>query len=129
MTTAGAGRDHLLINGLRLVGTHGALPEERERPQPFEIDLDLLMDMRLPGRSDDLSDTIDYGEVVRNVATVVAGQQFLLLEALAEAVASAVLAQRGLDGVTVTVRKLRPPVPFDMSWAGVTITRLRSAST
>ncbi len=122
----GAGDDHLLIRGLRVVGTHGALPEERERPQPFEVDLDILVDMSPAGRSDDLSDTVDYGAVVGDVVAVVTGQRFLLLEALAEAVAGTVLAWGAVEGVTVTVRKLRPPVPADLAWAGVSITRLRA---
>jgi 7,8-dihydroneopterin aldolase/epimerase/oxygenase len=107
------------------VGTHGALPEEQDRAQPFEVDLDLEVDLRAAGGSDDLHCTVDYGEVAVAVGRVVTGERHRLLERLAERVAEEVLA--GGDGrvrsVTVCVRKLRPPVPVDLGSAGVRITR------
>ncbi len=57
--------DRIELRGLRALGTHGVLPEEQERPQPFEVDLDLEVDLRRAGRSDDLADTVDYGAVQR----------------------------------------------------------------
>ena len=45
------------------MGVHGVLPEEQVRPQPFEVDVELLVDLRAAGASDDLADTVDYGAV------------------------------------------------------------------
>ena len=57
-------------------------------------------------------------------AGVVAGEHHQLLERLAARIADAVLAlDPRIDSVTVTVRKLRPPVPVDLASAAVTITR------
>jgi dihydroneopterin aldolase len=110
---------------LRVFGTHGALPSELERAQPFEVDLDIYADLRPAGRSDALGDTIDYGALTDAVAAVVTGPHATLLEHLAERIAAAVLEVSGrrADSVTVTVRKLRPPVPVDLASAGVRITR------
>ncbi len=118
--------DRIEIRGLRLVGVHGLLPEERTRPQPFEIDLDLAVDMAGAAASDDLADTADYGAVIDTVATVVAGPRHDLLESLAGAIADAVLGDGRVTSVTVAVRKLRPPVPFDVGSTGVRLTRSRS---
>ncbi len=115
--------DRIEIRGLRLVGTHGLLPEERSRPQPFEIDLDLAVDMTAAAASDSLGDTADYGAVIESAAVVVAGPAHDLLESLAGAIATAVLAHSPISSATVTVRKQRPPVAYDVASTGVCITR------
>ncbi len=115
--------DRLELRGLRALGVHGALPEEQTRAQPFEVDLDVAIDMAAAGHSDDLADTLDYGALVELVAKVVTGERFQLLERLAERIAEVVLEDPRATSVTVAVRKLRPPVPVDLSTAGVRITR------
>jgi len=109
---------------LRLLGAHGALPEERDRRQPFEVDLDLAVDLAAAGRTDALADTVDYGLVAAAAGHVVAGERHRLLERLASRIADEVLTvDPRIASVTVTVRKLRPPVPLDLAWAAVTLTR------
>ena len=117
--------DAVELRGIRVLGTHGVLPEERERAQPFEVDLDIALDLSRAGRSDDLGDTLDYGEVVESVAKVVGAGHCALLERLAELIADEVMADSRVSAVTVAVRKLRPPVPVDMATAGVRIHRSR----
>lgn len=119
------GPDRILLQGLRFMGTHGALPEEARRPQPFEVDLELLVDLRPAGRTDELAATVDYAELCEAARAVIEGPHALLLEHLAEQVA-----QRALDvahgraqGVVVTVRKLRPPVPVELATAAVRVHR------
>jgi dihydroneopterin aldolase len=117
--------DHIQLRALRALGTHGALPEEQQRAQPFEVDLDIYADLRPAGVSDALSETIDYGAVVEAVASVIGGPHAELIEHLAERIASAVLKVSGgqATSVSVTVRKLRPPVAADLASAAVHITR------
>jgi dihydroneopterin aldolase len=122
----GAG-DRIELRGLRVHGTHGVLPEEKRRAQPFEIDLDLEMDLAAAAGSDRLADTVDYAEVAEAAVAVVSGPRpYELLEALAEAVAAAVLAlDDRLAGTTVSLRKLEPPMGVDIVTVGVRITRVR----
>ena len=120
-----AGPDRIELRGLRAVGVHGALPEEQVRAQPFEVDLDVEADLRTAGSTDDLADTIDYGALATAVERVVSGERFTLLERLAERIAEEVCADGRVRAVTVTVRKLRPPVPVDLASAAVRITRRR----
>lgn len=123
---APTGGDTIEVRGLRLMGVHGVLPEERTRSQPFEVDLDLRVDLATAGDSDDLEDTVDYAAVVDRVAGVVAGRTHHLLESLAEAVVTAVLdLDDRIREVTVSVRKLRPPLPADVDTVGVRVARQR----
>ena len=116
--------DRIELRGLHALGTHGALPEERQRAQPFEVDLDLELDLVTAGRTDRLGDTADYGAVASAVAGVIGGEHAELLEHLAERIVEAVLrAAPTATAVTVTVRKLRPPVPVELASAGVTVRR------
>ena len=115
--------DRIELRGLRVAGTHGVLPEERTRPQPFEVDLDVHLDLRPAGASDDLADTVDYGALAGVVERVVATERYGLLERLAERIAEVVRADERVQSVTVAVRKLEPPVPVDLASSGVRITR------
>src|SRR5947208_580338 len=100
--------DRIELRGLRAVGTHGALPEEQWRAQPFEVDLDVEADLLGPGQSDDLHDTLDYGALAHAVERVVTQERFHLLERLAERIAEDVRADPRVRSVRVTVRT--PPV-------------------
>jgi dihydroneopterin aldolase len=105
------------------MGTHGVLPEEQSRAQPFEVDVDIEADLAAAGASDNLGDTIDYAAVADDVARIVGSEHHALLERLAERIATAALGHPGASGVTVTVTKLRPPVPLDLDGVSVTIHR------
>jgi dihydroneopterin aldolase len=118
--------DRIELRGLVISGICGALPEERERAQPLEVDLDVVADLSAAGESDDLADTLDYGSITEQVEGIVTSGAPMLLERLARTIADAVLADPRAVSVTVAVRKLRPPVPQVMGTSGVRITRSRS---
>lgn len=119
--------DRIELRGLRLLGVHGSLPDEQARAQPFEVDLDVHADLAAAARSDDLADTVDYGALAEAMARVVGSERYALLESLAERMAEVALADDRVQSVTVTVRKLRPPVAVDVATAGVRVTRTRSS--
>jgi dihydroneopterin aldolase len=102
--------DTIAITGLRELGIHGVLPEEQARPQPFEVDVELSVDLSAAGESDSLDDTVDYSAVAEAVSRVVKSERYLLLERLATRIAEVCRADPRVKGVTVTVRKLHPPV-------------------
>lgn len=117
--------DLIELRGLRALGICGALPEERERAQPLEVDLDLEVDLTAAGASDRLGDTVDYGAVADEVEAVVTSERFTLLERLAQRLCDVVLAHPQVAAVTVSVRKLRPPVPQHLASSGVRLRRVR----
>ena len=113
------------VRGLRLLGSHGALPGEQDVLQPFEIDLDVAVDGDGSRASDDLRDTVDYGLMIESASKVVSTTSYRLLEALSEAVAAAILSLPGTLSVTAVVRKLRPPIGADLASVGVRTERHR----
>ena len=125
MTTEADRADCIELRGLQALGICGALDEEQVRPQPLEVDLDVFADLRTPGETDALDDTVDYGALCDTVERVITEERFFLLERLAERLCEVVLLDDRVDTVTVSVRKLRPPVPQHLATSGVRITRTR----
>jgi dihydroneopterin aldolase len=119
--------DRIELRGLRALGRHGALEGEQDTAQPFEVDLDVEAELREAARDDDLEKTVNYSLVVDTAMGIVGNHRYRLLEALAEAIASGILEILGVRAVTVSVRKLRPPVAADMASAGVRLRRERAA--
>jgi len=99
------------VYGLEIFAYHGVLPEERRNGQPFLLDLTLTAhDAGV--RSDKLSDTVDYTAVVDCVRRVTTTSRFNLIEALAAAIAEALLERFDVSRVRVRVRK--PQVQLDL---------------
>jgi len=120
-----ADTDEILLEGMRFYAYHGVNPEERALGQRFTVDVVLTVDLRRPGQSADLADTVSYSAVYKVVRGIVEGQPRNLIEAVAEEIAAAILTGfPPVTRVTVTVRK--PEVPMKGSLldaAGVRITR------
>ena len=118
--------DRIELRAMRLSGRHGVLPVEAEQAQPFEVDVVLELDLAAAGASDDLGRTVDYGSIFAVARDVVEGPHAGLLETLAHRIAAGVLAAHPPVGaVTVRVRKMRPPLPGELAWAGVEVRRAR----
>jgi dihydroneopterin aldolase len=115
--------DRILVAGLREMGVHGVLAEEQQRPQPFQVDLELLVDLGPAGATDTLEDTVDYGAIADAVRRVVADEHHQLLERLAARIADVCRETAGVSGVVVEVRKLQPPIAGQIDYVGVRIER------
>ena len=99
------------------------LPEEQTRPQPFEVNVELAVDLEAAGDSDDLDDTVDYGAVSEAVSRVVATEQYKLLERLAARIAEVCCADPRVLGAVVEVRKMQPPVRAMLDHVAVRVER------
>ena len=121
--------DRILLEGMVFHGRHGTLPAERELGQPFVVDVELRLDLRPAGLSDDLAQTVDYGEVHRQVKEIVEGPPVNLTETVAERIAAAVLEDHpAVNAVRVKVAK--PHVRLDgtvLAGSAVEILRRRAA--
>jgi dihydroneopterin aldolase len=129
---SGAGRhperhtDRLSLLGMRFLGRHGVLPEEKVTAQPFEVDLVLHADLAEAVERDDLAATVDYAALFDVVRALVEGPSRDLIEALAGAIAGAVLAATPPEIVeAVEVRVRKPEAPIDGSFDTVEAAILR----
>ncbi len=103
--------DRITLRGMRFSGRHGVGSEERAEAQPFAVDIVLRLDLSRPAETDDLADTIDYSALYVLARSIVEERSFKLIEALAAAIADAVLAAHPVDDVEVRVRKPKAPLP------------------
>lgn len=99
----------LVLSGLTAYGYHGHNPAERKLGQTFAVDIEVELDTRPAATSDQLEDTISYPLIERIARQVLEGKPANLLETVAERIATAILKQPRVTGVTVRVTK-RPPV-------------------
>lgn len=121
-----ASPDRIELRGLRALGRHGVSDLEAGQSQPFELDLDVEVDLSVAGLTDHLRDTVDYGALAAAAVAVVEGERWHLLERMAERIAQEVMAaDEKVAAVEVAVRKLRPPVAADLATAGVRVRRPR----
>ena len=117
--------DRIILANMQFQGRHGWHQHEVENPQAFEVDIELERDLGPAASTDDLAKTIDYGTVYDAVRQIVEGRSFRLLEALAEAIAQAVLGAFDVAAVTVRLRKPQVQLGGPLDYAGVEIHRHR----
>jgi dihydroneopterin aldolase len=118
--------DRIVLANLAFQARHGVEPREKVEAQRFEVDVELELDLGPAGRTDDLATTANYAEVYATVKPIVEGPPVDLIEALAEAIAEAVLASQPLaDAVVVRVRKPEVRLGGPLDHAAVEIRRLR----
>ncbi len=108
------------LHGLELFGRHGVLEAEQRAGQPFLYDVRL--EVGEAGADDRLEGAVDYRDVVETIRELSDARRFDLLEALAAAVADALL-DRFPQAEWVRVRVRKPQVALPVDWSGVTVER------
>ena len=112
--------DRIFIEQLRVRGIHGVHAHERNEPQDFSVDLSIVFDTSKAGATDALEDSFDYGHLRDVVHQVFAGKSCNLIERLAVVIACAILADKRIAEIVVTIRKMGA---YDDCVPGVSITR------
>jgi dihydroneopterin aldolase len=120
--------DEVVLRGLRARGRHGVFDWERQRGQPFVVDVVLRFDTRPAATTDDLAETVDYGSLAERVVALVEGEPVALVETLAQRIADTVLALPLVEETEVTVHKPEAPVTVPVDDVAVRITRRRSGA-
>lgn len=119
--------DEIAITGIRATGYHGVYEHERRDGQEFVADLVLSLSLARAAATDDVTDTVHYGEVAERVAAILAGDPVDLIETVAERIATAMLSGWSLvDAVAVTVHKPSAPIPVPFGDVAVTVRRSRA---
>ncbi len=110
---------------MRFSGRHGVYDHELETPQPFEVDVELVLNLQPAGVDDDLEKTVDYGRVYAIARQIVESTSFRLLEAIAEAIGHEILTEFEVTEVGVRVRKPAVQLGGPLEYAAVEIWRRR----
>ena len=117
--------DTISLTGLTVRGHHGVFDFERRQGQDFVVDVVLELDTAPAAASDEVTDTVHYGELAEALAEVVAGTPVNLLETLAQRLADVCLGNDLVSAATVTVHKPQAPIPLTFADVAVTIRRER----
>ncbi|MBP1950483.1 dihydroneopterin aldolase [Virgibacillus litoralis] len=119
--------DKILINQMAFYGYHGLFPEENKLGQRFYVDVQLMLDLKKSSMSDDMNDSINYGDVYELVKEIMEGKPKNLIEAVAEDIAKDLFHEFYLlKACTVKVTKPDPPIPGHYQSVAVEITRERA---
>ena len=118
--------DTIFVTGVVIHARHGVMEHETEVGQRFVIDLELYTDLSESSRTDRLSDTVSYANVVATATEAFRGTNYRLLERAAGAVADAILATfPRVRAVKVTVHKPHAPIAAIFDDVGIMLTRSR----
>lgn len=118
--------DRIVLTGLRARGRHGVYDFERAQGQDFVVDAVLELDLAPAARSDQVTDTVHYGELAGQLVAVVTGEPVNLIETLADRLLDVCLADPRVTMATVTVHKPEAPVPHAFTDVAVTMSRGRT---
>ena len=113
--------DTLTIEGIAVACRIGVTEEERATPQTIHLDVEVVIDAAKATATDQVKDAVDYAALVSAVKALAQSRPFTLMETLAEATASLVLAQCGMPWVRVRIKKRALP---GIDHAAVEITRM-----
>lgn len=116
--------DQIIIKNLEAFGYHGVFEEEAFLGQKFIVDAVLYLDTRKAGKTDNLQESLDYGEVCQIIKTLVETERYQLIERLAEELAEKLLLTfLRIKAVEITVKKPWAPIRVTVETAAVTIKR------
>ncbi|SEI12291.1 dihydroneopterin aldolase [Halobacillus karajensis] len=119
--------DKIYVDQMEFWGYHGLFPEENKLGQRFYVDLELELDLKPAGESDDMTKSIDYGAIYEVTKKIVEGQAYKLIETVAEMIAHQLFAEFPLlEGSLVKVYKPDPPIPGHYKSVAVEIYRRRT---
>lgn len=117
--------DRITLTGLRARGHHGVYDFERADGQDFVVDVGLELDLAPAAASDDVADTVHYGELAGRLVEVITGEPVDLIETLADRLAAVCLRDERVAAATVTVHKPQAPIPHAFTDVAVTLRRAR----
>ena len=116
--------DQIKIENLEIYAYHGVFQEEKEKGQPFYLNVTMHTDLRLAGQTDDLTKSTHYGEVALLLKKKMTETSYDLIERAAEVCAEAILLKFPLiKEVDLEVRKPKAPIPMTFESVSVVIHR------
>ncbi|MCX7747355.1 MAG: dihydroneopterin aldolase [Clostridia bacterium] len=118
--------DKVTLKNMKFYAYHGVLQKEKDQGQYFFIDVDMFMDLKEAGNTDDLTDTVDYSAVYEIVKSITINYKFSLIEKLAGEISREILSRyQKICEIIVRVRKPDAPIGGELDYAQVEMKRCR----
>jgi 7,8-dihydroneopterin aldolase/epimerase/oxygenase len=117
--------DRIELRGLKVRGHHGVFDHERRDGQDFLVDVTVWMDLAPAAASDDLADTLHYGELAQRAAGIIGGEPCDLIETVAGRIAEDVMTDARVHAVEVVLHKPQAPIPLEFADVAVVARRSR----
>lgn len=116
--------DQIKIENLELFCNHGVFPEENALGQKFLVSAVLYTDTRKAGKTDEITDSIHYGEICHRIKELMEHNTFKLLERAAEFICEDLLLSYSLlQKIDLTIKKPWAPIGLSLETVAVSITR------
>ncbi|MBO1222721.1 dihydroneopterin aldolase [Staphylococcus nepalensis] len=116
--------DTIFLNGMKFYCYHGALPAENEIGQIFIVDVTMKVDLSIAGKTDQVTDTVHYGEIYDEIKAIMESKPVNLVEHLAERIAKRINSHYNRVMETkVRITKENPPIPGHYNGVGIEIVR------
>ena len=109
------------VRGLSLYTHHGVDAAEREVGQRLLFDVTFDVDDCAATVTDEVEDTIDYGDVCQYVALAASERSFKTLEALCSSIGDRLIERYGASTVSVRAAKPEPPIPLPVEEVAVEV--------
>ncbi len=109
------------LEGMEFKAYHGCLEQEKVRGNFFTVDFRGELDLTAAAESDNLNDTLNYGEIYEIVAYEMSIPSELLENVAGRIVKSIAAAYPQFVSFSVRVSKRKPPVDGVAAWSRVTL--------
>ena len=116
----------LILESIEISGYCGLTEDERCHPQPIAIDLEIDCENSQAGATDDIQDTLDYAQIINRLVEIGAGNQFHLVESLAEHITQTLFGEFPIRHLKLWVRKTKPPLKATVDSVGVRLERAQN---
>ena len=116
--------DKMFIRNLQLFANHGVFQEEKTLGQLFEISLEIDIDLKTAGKTDDLNESVNYGLVCKKTRDTFTEKTYDLIETAASHVARELLVEYpAFRGVKVYLKKPWAPIMMNLDTVEIMIER------
>lgn len=116
--------DKIVLKNMKFFGYHGLQAEEQLHGQVFVISIEMKVDLRKPGKTDNIFDTVDYSKIFKIVKNITENLKFKLMEKLAETISEKIFsACNEVRELIININKPHAPIRGDFDWVGVEIRR------
>lgn len=119
--------DKIIIKGLEIYAFHGVNQEEKKNGQKFIVDAELYVNLRRPGETDDVKDTVSYSKVIKTIIKVIKESSYNLIERVATRITQQLFSEfLEINSIDITIKKPDAPIDAEFKYMAVCISRDRN---